>query len=124
MPAGTVHAVYTPEPCLAVGGTFFTAKSLYRSITTMGYQELRPHISNEDLNLLIYKRHAASLKYLKRSQTSLEDPSLIVRLAGCMLDYRKRSKKDVGQMISSGPGLLLDNVYEAREEFLCHLKSF
>lgn len=61
MPPGLPHAVCTPEDCLLVGGQFYTASNLGRTLRMLRIQEQHPDISNEDLYDSVYKCLARTL---------------------------------------------------------------
>ncbi|KAF9641712.1 hypothetical protein BFW01_g1695 [Lasiodiplodia theobromae] len=71
MPPGLPHAVFTPEDCLSVGGQFYTAPNLGKSLRTLDLQERNPGISNEDLSSSAY----ATLTFLLKNGCALLKPT-------------------------------------------------
>lgn len=71
MPPGLPHAVFTPEDCLSVGGQFYTAPNLGKSLRTLDLQERNPGISNEDLSSSAY----ATLTFLLKNGYALLRPT-------------------------------------------------
>lgn len=77
MPPGCPHAVYTPDDCLAVGGQFWTAAHLGRSLDVLAIQETDPSISNEDLDDDIYAPLGKILENCGSIMTDVEKASVI-----------------------------------------------
>lgn len=71
MPPGLPHAVFTPEDCLSVGGQFYTAPNLGKSLRTLALQERYPDVSNEDLSGSAY----ATLTFLLNNCHALLKPT-------------------------------------------------
>lgn len=55
MPPSFPHAVFTPDPALVVGGQFYTAANLGRTVHGVALQERAPAVSNEDLAANTYE---------------------------------------------------------------------
>ncbi|KAI9765652.1 MAG: Lysine-specific demethylase 2A [Geoglossum simile] len=72
MPPSFPHAVFTPDDCLAVGGQFYMAGHLGRSIEGLRLQEDYPDISNENLDDSVYSTLARILNNCSPVMTSLE----------------------------------------------------
>ncbi|KAI9856077.1 MAG: hypothetical protein M1813_009297 [Trichoglossum hirsutum] len=77
MPPSFPHAVFTLEDCLAVGGQFYTAGHLGRSIEGLKLQEDHPDICNEDLDDSVYRTLARVLSECSPVTTSLEKAEII-----------------------------------------------
>ncbi|KAK7701052.1 JmjC domain-containing histone demethylation protein 1 [Botryosphaeria dothidea] len=63
MPPSFPHAVFTPDPTLVVGGQFYTAANLGRTVHGVALQERAPAVSNEDLAANTYETLAGLLDH-------------------------------------------------------------
>ena len=72
MPPSFPHAVFMPDDYLAVGGQFYIAGHLGRSIEGLILQEDYPNISNEDLDDSVYSTLLRILNNCSPVMTSLE----------------------------------------------------
>ena len=77
MPPSFPHAMFTPDDCLAVGGQFYTAGHLGRSIQGLRLQEDYPEISNEELDDSIYNTLARILDNCSAVMTPLEKSQIV-----------------------------------------------
>ncbi|KAF2137763.1 uncharacterized protein K452DRAFT_257227 [Aplosporella prunicola CBS 121167] len=87
MPPSLPHAVFTPEDCLMVGGTFYTAGTLDQTLEGLEIQEKYPEISNEDLNDTVYNSLEQILIHC-----NFMDVQNKIRILGCRSLFTKCSK--------------------------------
>ena len=94
MHPGLLHAVYTPEDCLCVGGHFLIAPHVPRSLSTAGLLIQNPQFTNDDHHsgvLSAYRHHITDILQAK-SATPTHLVELILALK-IMIDALKGVRK-------------------------------
>lgn len=102
MPPGQLHAVYTPENCLAIGGHFYTLPSYPQTIDAIRAQLLGQAPENETIsaelfeNLIFINQHLRMLEDDQHFSEIRQRLRLQMTLLLADLGYEKSSTKKAG----------------------------
>lgn len=139
MPPSCPHAVYTPEDCLAVTGSFYTAAHLGSSLRGLQLQEAYPEISNEDLKPEFYRLLSHTFTHYDRlyiRDTALpdrihesticyfeaEDVALAISLPTRHTHSKSESSRAL-ERVRRRRATIPDNLLHARQELLKILRE-
>lgn len=98
MPPGLIHAVYTPEDCVCVGGFCLTRGSLADSMSTAVVQLGSPDLTNDDLLPQI------PAAWLKGVQEVIEDAEKLGNNISPKVGYEcEQTARGIGELLALLP---------------------